>query len=770
MNKVISHQLKNIPHQPGVYKMKNVDGKIIYVGKAKDLYKRVNSYFKKVNQHPPRTQKLVENITDLEYIIVNSDLEALVLETNLIKEYRPKYNILMKDDKNFAYIKITTQEDYPRILVVRKVLKDKAKYFGPKTAASRIYYTLKTLRKIFPYRNCNLNIEDLGPTENTFEKKRQVKITHASIKYPCLDLHIKRCLAPCVGRPSKEEYQEIINRIIDFLDGKYQEIIDQLKAKMQDAALNKRFEQAAKLRDQISAIENIYQDQLVSSPDHLNSDILNYYPEDQKAYFNLFQIRDGKLVDQQNIIIDNPDLETPAAELIGNFIQQFYSDNTNLPAEILVPEQPPEPQLLETWLTDLRGHKVKINIPSRGKKDHLLDLSLENAKSFALQSRAKWEGESKPNRELALENLAQILGLSKIPQRIECYDISHLSGTNTVASMSVFENGFPKKDQYRHFKISINTAGSPDDFASMEEVILRRLKYLKPSIQTKGFKVIKQRSIIPKKSESEVKQLETNEPVDTTAPCDPENPEIPQDIYQVSKDKATLLEFKVISSNKLKTCLEYFPTPTENFDIIIKKILDKFTSKRIYLIIQKKELRQFETLGFQEVQVNTENIPLEPQQILIVFDKTRNFEDKSFKKIPDLIVIDGGKGQLSHAVKAMEDHKLIIPIISLAKKQEEFFLPGQTDSIRLESNNQSRLLIQHIRDEAHRFAIEYNRKLRSTDYTKSQLEEISGIGKILTQKLLRKFGSVDNLKNQPESEIAKVVGTKVALKIKSALN
>lgn len=768
MNKVISHQLKNIPHQPGVYKMKNADGKIIYVGKAKDLYKRVNSYFKKVNQHPPRTQKLVENIADLEYIIVNSDLEALVLETNLIKEYRPKYNILMKDDKNFAYIKITTQEDYPRILVVRKVLKDKAKYFGPKTAASRIYYTLKTLRKIFPYRNCNLNIEDLGPTENTFEKKRKVKITHASIKFPCLDLHIKRCLAPCVGRPSKEEYQEIINRIIDFLDGKYQQIIDQLKTKMQEAAQNKRFEQAAKLRDQIASIENIYQDQLVSSPDHLNSDIINYYPEDQKAYFNLFQIRDGKLIDQQNIIIDNPDLETPDTEIFGNFIQQFYTDNTNLPAEILLPVELPEQQLLETWLTDLRGHKVKITVPSRGKKDHLLDLSLENAKSFANQSRAKWEGETKPNRELALENLAQILGLPKIPQRIECYDISHLSGTHTVASMSVFENGFPKKDQYRHFKISINTAGSPDDFASMEEVILRRLKYIKPSIQTKGIKVIKKRLITfkkLKKTTEESSQSTTEEPVQN-----PENSEISPEVYQVFQDKNPLFEFKVISSNKLKTCLDHFPTPTENFDSIIKKILDKFKSKRVYLIIPQNELRQYETLGFQEVQTNTENITLQADQILIVFDKTRNFEDKSFKKVPDLIVIDGGKGQLSHAVKAMRDHHLSIPIISLAKQQEEFFLPGQSNSIRLESNNQSRLMIQHIRDEAHRFAIEYNRKLRSSDYTKSQLEEISGIGKMLTQKLLRKFGSVDNLKNQPESEIAKVVGTKIALKIKSALN
>jgi excinuclease ABC subunit C len=765
MNKVINHQLKNIPHQPGVYKMKNADGKIIYVGKAKDLYKRVNSYFKKVNQHPPRTQKLVENIADLEYIIVNSDLEALVLETNLIKEYRPKYNILMKDDKNFAYIKITTQEDYPRILVVRKVLKDKAKYFGPKTAASRIYYTLKTLRKIFPYRNCNLNIEDLGPTENTFEKKRQVKITHASIKYPCLDLHIKRCLAPCIGRPNKKEYQEIINRIIDFLDGKYQQVIDELKIKMQDAAQNKRFEQAAKLRDQITSIENIYQEQLVSSPDHLNSDIINYYPEDQKAYFNLFQIRDGKLIDQQNIVIDNPDQDTPSTEIFGNFIQQFYTDNTNLPAEILLPEEIADQQLLETWLTNLRGHKVKITIPSRGKKDHLLDLSLENAKSFALQSRAKWEGESKPNRELALENLAQILGLPKIPQRIECYDISHLSGTNTVASMSVFENGFPKKDQYRHFKISINTAGSPDDFASMEEVILRRLKYIKPSIETKGFKVIKKRLEKVKETEKTPENSDSKEPV-----CDPANPENPQEVYQISQEKTTLFEFKVISSNKLKTCLEHFPTPTKNFEPIVKKILDKFKSKRVYLIIPRKELRQYETLGFQEVQTNTENIALQPEQILIVFDKTRNFEDKSFKKVPDLIVIDGGKGQLSHAVKAMQDHHLSIPIISLAKQQEEFFLPGQSDSIRLESNNQSRLLIQHIRDEAHRFAIEYNRKLRTTDYTKSQLEDISGIGKMLTQKLLRKFGSVDNIKNQPESEIAKVVGTKIALKIKSALN
>ena len=767
METSLQHILKNIPHQPGVYRMKNADQTIIYIGKAKDLFKRVNSYFKKNDQHTTRTIKMVEQIADIEYTVTSSELEALILETNLIKEKRPKYNILMKDDKNFAYIKITTNEDYPRILIVRKVLNDKAKYFGPKTAASKIYSTLSVLRKIFPYRNCNLTINDKGPaSSNDVNKKRMVEVSKAGIKYPCLDLHIKRCLAPCVGKPTKEEYLQVINNIVDLLEGKYQAIVNVLKQDMTKAALDKKFEQAARIRDQINTIESLYQKQLASNPDHQNSDIINYYLEDEQVYFNLFQIREGKLIDQQNLILKQPTEEQESAteytELITSFLQQYYTETTNFPEEILLPEQLDNQELLVEWLSQLANHKVKLHTPQKGKKDKLLELSLENAISFAKQTRARWEGESKNDREEALQKLGQILSLPKPPKRLECYDISHLSGTHTVASMSVFENGFPKKDQYRHFKVSLENPGSPDDFASMEEVLYRRLKYLKTSIANKGISITK---IKPSKTKLDA----TSTTAATEEIISPEQP-LP-DQYQIKLNKEKISQFSVhLSSNKLKTFLTDFLTPDLNFEEILNKVIEKFNCRRLYLTCPENQQKEYEKLGFQKVQISLPELPCTAEQINMTYDKTRNFQDNSFKKKPDLIVIDGGKGQLSHAFKALEDYHLSIPIISLAKREEEFFLPNQSESIKLTDNDPTRLMIQHLRDEAHRFAIEYNRKLRKKDYTSSQLEEIPGIGKLLTQKLLRHFGSVDQIKQQAESEIAKIVGNKNAIKIKSKLN
>ncbi len=738
-NQYLQHILTNIPHKPGVYRMKDKDGEIIYIGKAKDLYKRVNSYFKNTQDKDIKTIKMVEHIADIEYSIASSELEALVLETNLIKSHRPKYNILMKDDKNFAYIKITTNEDYPRILVVRKVEKDGAKYFGPKTSASKIYATLNTLRRIFPYRNCNLNIQDLGPAKpDDISKKRIVKVTNATIKYPCLDFHIKRCLAPCIGKTTKEEYQKVIQKIIDFLEGKHIEIIDELKEEMMQAAKEHKFEKAAQTRDKIKSIEGIFEKQLVSSPEQKQIDVINYFIQGENAYFTIFQFKDGILIDHQNIQVKNPQNEELSEEknnqnLLTSFIQQYYADNTNIPPEILIPHQINNHQIIEDWLRELATRKVKLVIPKIGKRDKILELALENAFSFAKQSKTKWEGESVGAREIALEKLAQLIGLPKIPKRMECYDISHIGGTNTVASMSVFINGFPKKDQYRHFKINLDLkVGSPDDFKSMEEVILRRLKYLKPTIGLKDYKIIKTK----------------------------EN-------YNISYKKEKISEFKTISENKLKTFLGEIKLSEDHFNTIIQKIIEKFNTKRIYIPIKKTKLHQYELLGFQKVKIDIDEYKNYSKNIIVVFDKTRNFEDNSFKQTPDLIIIDGGKGQLSYAIKAMKDHNLEIPIMSIAEKKEEFFLPGKSSSIQLEKEDPIRLMIQHIRDEAHRFAIEYNRKLRQKDNFQSELEQIPDIGKKLTSKLLREFGSLSNLKNLPIEIIAKKVGTKTALKIKS---
>lgn len=715
--------------------MKNDKGNIIYIGKAKDLFKRVNSYFQKQKNQTVKTQKLVEKISDIEYVITETELEALILETNLIKEYRPKYNILMKDDKNFAYIKITVNEDYPRIQVVRKVLNDKAKYFGPKTAAGKIHNTLQLLRKIFPFRNCNLEIQDLGPAkEADFNKKRIVKVTKAGIRYPCLDLHIKRCIAPCIGKPDKKEYDQIISKIIDFLEGKYKKIIDELKANMTVAAQNKNFEKAAKIRDQILTIEELAEKQLISNPNYNNSDIINFYKLDREVFVCIFQIRDGKIIDQQNITLKLSDLEEESdAEILQVIIQQFYTDNSDIPKEILLPEKPENKIIIENWLSSISGKKCKILTPQIGQKDKLLEMTLNNAFSYAKQSRTKWEGNSAQNRESALQNLKEVLSLDKIPKRIECYDISHIGGTYTVASMVVFENGFPQTGQYRHFRIINERPGQPDDFTSMHEVILRRIKYIKP---TAG----KQKTTITRK---ETKLL-------------------------IKKDKKLLLEIDILSDNKQKTFLQHFKSPKKiNIEELIRKIVLKFDSKRIYFQIAKKDLTTFEKIGFQLVNEIPKNIKLKKQHLLIVFDKIRNRPDPSFKKTPDLILIDGGKGQLSSAVKATNETNVQIPIISLAKKEEEIFTPGNSKSIKLQANNPTRLLLQHIRDEAHRFAIEYNRKLRKKDYTVSELENIPGVGKKVTQKLLQHFGSLNNIKDLPEESLAEFIGPKLSKKIKS---
>jgi excinuclease ABC subunit C len=737
----LAHILQNIPHKPGVYKMKDGQGNIIYVGKAIDLKNRVSNYF---NNSPKetRTEKMVENIRDIDYTVVDSDLEALILESNLIKELRPKYNILLKDDKNYVYLKITVNELYPRIYIVRKVAKDKAKYYGPKTAAYKLINTLKLLKRIFPFRNCQLAMD--------FSVHGQSKYKNMSPAQ--LEYHRKHCIGPCITSVTPEEYRKTINQVIAFFEGKHEGIIRQIKEDMIKAAQEKKFEVAASIRDKLKAIEDITEQQRVSDPNLRDLDIINYFPQDDNIYFNLFQIRGGKLINQENFIFKATNENGTAAaedpDALESFLEQYYEKATDIPPEILVPHTIEEQGTMEEWLTEMKGQKVAIKIPERGKKNHLLDLSYENAKSYARQSMIKWQGAAKDTREKALKELQNILKLPEPPLRLECYDISHLGGTDTVGSMVVFEHGFPKKEYYRHFKLHQQ---APDDYASMQEILTRRLKYLKPALEAKDLNIRN-----PKKEELLLiaKELKAKKlPVKT--------------FFAIEKDDKYAGFVQIFMTADKKALIEKMHgAQQQDFSFLIRKTAEKLKVKRIYVECDNKDKICLEEAGCQSIAKIPDTIPKRKGKTVIVYDKNNNIQDKSFLKTPDLMIIDGGKGQLGIAAATLKKYGLKLPLISIAKKEEEIFLPGNPISIQLAKNDPVLHLIQHIRDESHRFAITFQRSLRFKTTTTSFLDQIYGLGPQLKKRLLQHFKSPENIRNATEAEIAKIAGPKLAAKIK----
>lgn len=741
----LEHLVQNIPRKPGVYKMKDQEGRIIYVGKAKDLRNRVSSYFKNGNDKGQRTLKMVEQISDFEYIVVGTELEALLLETNLIKELRPKYNVLMKDDKSYVYIKITIHEPYPRIYLVRKPIRDKARYFGPKTAAHKVIKTLKILKRIFPFRNCPLAIDYNIHADTKGEK---------AMSPSQLEYHVKHCIGPCVASVTSEEYRTMIHQVIDFLEGKHEEIIEKIKGDMLRAAAEKKFEVAAAIRDKLKAVEEITETQRISDPHQKDLDIINYAEMDDKIYFNLFQLRNGKLIDQENFIFKTiSDHEKEDKDALTAFLEQYYEKATDIPKEILIPHEIEEPEAVSSWLAELKGSKVQLVIPERGKKNHLLELSHANAQSFARQSLVKWQGAERGNRQGALEGLQEVLKLQKPPVRLECYDISHFGGTETVSSMVVFEKGFPKKEDYRHFKLHQQTSGEPNDFASMQETLERRLKYLKPSVASAEFSLRKaKKKDLLALTEKRKKELASNT------------------FYIVEKNKKNIgsIEITVTPTKKILVESLVLDEPLD-LHTVIKKIVEKCKAVRLYLAVVKKEQARYEEAGCQAIKKIPDGIEVREEFTILTYDRTKYAEDTSFKKIPDLIIIDGGKGQLSSACKALEKYKLNLPIISIAKREEEIFLPKNPQPIVLTKDNPILHLIQHIRNEAHRFAITYHQNLRLKATTNSILDTIPGLGPELKKKLLTHFGSPEGVKQATMHELAQVIGNKLAQRIKERI-
>lgn len=771
MNQKLQNILENLPQSPGVYKMKNANGEIIYIGKAKNLKSRVRSYFQKSAELGKKKEQMVQLIEDIEYMEVASDLEAFMLETNFIKQHRPKYNVLMKDDKNFVYIRVNTAEDFPRISITRRKEKDHARYFGPKTASHKAKQMLDILRKVLPFRHCNLDIAWKG--------EGNVEVTNKVIKYPCLYYHIRRCTAPCIGLVNKEEYGSVIEKVLRFLEGKPDELMQQLKNEMTNFAAAKKFEKAAATRDKLKTIEEMFEKQRISDPNRKDADVFHFIIDGLKAYANLFQIRDGRIIGQENFIFTatHEENELPLTdELTEAILRDYYQNATDIPGEILIPEIFETKEMLEEWLTDKKGKKVVIHYPQSGEKNRLLELSLANARSFAHQQKTKWMKEEIIPKE-SLEDLARLLNLPKNPKRIECYDISHFGGTGTVASMVVLTNGQPENSEYRRFKLKTIPHGKPDDYASMAEVLSRRLKYVKSSQYKYG--------IASKKVFAEIKEIINSEKTKGTLTdenldqkdflCLLDNKKLAGFVRAVDVGNSTaVLRSLWIKGDYRGKRLGYN---------LMQELIRRKSYKKYYIWIDKQLEEYYENFGFQEIKTAPENFwkayPNDSKE------KTENNEDevimmietakllaryKKFTLKPDLIILDGGKGQLNVGTRVLKELNLDIPICALAKEEEEIFMPDQKESIKLPKDSKALHLLQTIRDESHRFAVAYSNLVHNKSLITSELDDLPGLGDLTKKKLLNHFGSLAAIKTATMDELARVAGKKAAMIIKQTLS
>ncbi|KPI47393.1 excinuclease ABC subunit C [Clostridioides difficile] len=454
----IQEHLKKLPSEPGVYLMKDKYDHIIYVGKAISLKNRVRQYFQSSKNHTSKVKSMVKNIYKFEYIITDSELEALILECNLIKRYRPKYNVVLRDDKTYPYIKVTTNEDYPRILKVRRVLKDKAKYFGPYTNITAVNDTLELISSTYPIRSCKIDID------KAIKNKTR----------PCLNLHINKCLGPCTGNVSKEEYGKMIEEIIMCLSGKEEKLMELLKEKMNESSMNFRFEEAAVYRDKIKSLEEMIQKQKIDATvSDLNQDVVAMARAHNEACVQVFFIRNGKIVGREHFILEGV-MDSPRASILSSFVKQFYNEQEYIPKELIIEDEIEDSYILEEWLSSKKGQKVTIRVPQKGEKKSLVEMVRKNAveylEKFSDMNKRKYEKSIG-----ALEELKQILTLEKLPIRIEAYDISNIQGVDSIGSMVVYTNAKKDKKEYRRYKIK--TVIGPNDYDSMAEIVDRRLKH-----------------------------------------------------------------------------------------------------------------------------------------------------------------------------------------------------------------------------------------------------------------------------------------------------
>jgi len=621
-------QLASLPAKPGVYQYFDDAGEILYVGKAVNLRNRVRSYFHASAALSHKTRRLVEKIASVEWIVTGSELEALLLEMNLIKRHRPRYNVLLKDDKRYPYIKVTWADPFPKVLSTRRVRQDGGRYFGPYTSAGAMRETLHALRKVFPFLDCDRVID--GRDERA-----------------CLYHDLGLCLAPCIGAVDRAGYRAMIDALCRFLDGETGAVIGDLEARMAAHAERLEFEQAARVRDRIRAIEQVIARQRIIAPTLSDQDVIAVARDDGSALAQVFFVRNGKLVGRESFQLEGADADAPDEALLGAFVKQFYDETGKVPGEIVLPEHIVESEIIERWLGEKRGTRVRLTVPRRGHKRELVDVAVENAAETMRALRAAHAVESGQGAaEQALGQLVDALELPRPPRRIECYDVSNLQGTHVVGAMVVFQDGVPARGDYRHFRIK--TVEGQDDYASMAEMLRRRFGRLVRFREGAG-----------------------GEDGEDTAPA---------------------------------------PAP--------------------------------------------------------------GAPEGAFERTPDLVIVDGGKGQLRFASEVVQELGLDdIPLFALAKRQELLYRPGRSDPVALPDGSQGLFLVQRVRDEAHRFAISFNRKLRAQSGLRSTLDDIPGIGPRRRRALLAHFGSLEHIRAASIDDLAAVDGMtrKAAEQVKAYL-
>jgi excinuclease ABC subunit C len=610
----LAQALRTVPDRAGVYLFKDARGRLLYVGKAESLRDRTRSYFHDDALLTAKIRRVVEQAEQLEYILTDSPVQALIWENDLVRKEQPRYNTKLRDDKHYPYIRINVQDPWPVARVTRRMVRDGAKYFGPFPHASSVRQTLDTLSRLFPHILCNRTITGTDPRA-------------------CLYLYIKRCPAPCIGLIDNAGYRAIVDDMVHFLEGKNRAVMDDLRRQMETSAENLEFERAADLRDRLKAAEQVIEHEKLGYATLSDQDILGLARENDNACLQVFFIRDGRLARRDPYFMVNAEGETDRAVLTA-FVKQFYSQASVVPEELVLPQEPEEAEAIRAWLKETRGSAVRLNVPRRGEKRRMVDLACANAAEALEQMKAEWLADQEKTSE-ALWELQEHLQLPNTPQRIECYDISNIQGTSSVASMVVFENGRPKRSDYKRFRI--RTVEGANDYASHQEVLRRRFKRTLGSSDDGG-----------------------------------------------------------VTGNG-----DQLPTP----------------------------------------------------------EARRPSPEATWAQIPDLVIIDGGKGQLSAALEVMEELELTeIPVVGLAKENEELFVKGRATPILLPRSSQSLYLVQRIRDEAHRFAITYHRNLRGKRSIRSALDEVLGVGPVRKRALLRHFGSLKGIREAQVDELAAVPG------------